>query len=80
MTAKPVERQQQRRELLADLVVQFSSDAAPFVLLRDEQPHRAGAPLAFEAVGHRVEACGERVELRVGHSPANGLVGALGVV
>ena len=60
-----VERQQQRGELLADLVVQLSGDPSALVFLGDQQPCAAGTPLAFQAVGHRVEARGERAEFGI---------------
>ncbi len=60
-----VERQQQSGELLSNLVMQFGGDPAAVVLLGYQQPRAAGTPLTLQAVGHRVEAHGERTELLV---------------
>lgn len=54
----------QRRQRLADLVVELCGKMAPLVLTADERSHEARATLCLQAGEHRVERLGQDRHLR----------------
>jgi hypothetical protein len=72
---QPVELQGERREVLADLVVQLVGDAAPLGFSLRERPVQALTALALETIEHLVEGLRQHADLRLGAGGGDPLPG-----